>query len=256
MYSVLQNKANIQLRNKPFPYFIIDNALPDDLYQKLDNEFPDYEKIIKNDPVFSDFKENTAYRYNASQSLADNTISQDWINFISYHTSSKFTDELFEIFAQPIKEIYKVGKEGLPNESNTGVRFKDNSFFMTDCQFVVNTPTTGETTVIEPHLDNPKELYAALLYMKEPDDDSTGGSLTTHAFKDQPSFYGKSRVREEKVNLIEEIEYKPNRLAVFLNSPLSIHGVTKRSKTNYFRKYINIIGEFHTELFDFRPFLE
>tara|TARA_B100000989_G_scaffold49488_1_gene32538 strand:+ start:4431 stop:5201 length:771 start_codon:yes stop_codon:yes gene_type:complete len=256
MYSVLQNKSNIQLRTTPFPYFIIDNALPEDLYNKLDKEFPEFENIIKNDLGTNEYKENTAYRYNASRSLVDNEISEDWRNFIGYHTSSEFTDELFDIFAEPIKQVYKVEKDKLPNKSNTGVRFKDKSFFSTDCQFVINTPTSGETSVIEPHLDNPKEFYAALLYMKENDDDSHGGNLTTHAFKDKPSFYGKSRVREEKVNLIEEIEYKKNRLAVFLNTPHSIHGVTKRSKTKSYRKYMNIIGEFHNELFDFRPFLE
>lgn len=256
MYSVLQNKSNIQLRTNPFPYFIIDNALPEDLYNKLDKEFPKFEKIIKNDSGTNEYKENTAYRYNASRSLVDNDISEDWKNFISYHTSSEFTDELFDIFAEPIKQVYKVEKDKLPNKGNTGVRFRDKSFFATDCQFVINTPTSGETSVIEPHLDNPKEFYAALLYMKEKDDDSQGGNLTTHAFKDKPSFYGKSRVREEKVNLIEEIKYKKNRLAVFLNTPRSIHGVTKRSKTKSYRKYMNIIGEFHNELFDFRPFLE
>ncbi|MDC3156824.1 2OG-Fe(II) oxygenase, partial [Pelagibacteraceae bacterium] len=115
---------------------------------------------------------------------------------------------------------------------------------------------SGDTKVIEPHLDNPVEFYAALLYMKDEDDNSDGGNLTTYDFKNKPSFYGKSRVREENVNLIEEIEYKKNRLVMFLNSPYSIHGVTKRSKTNFYRKYINIIGEFNFELFNYRNFLE
>ena len=104
MYSVLQNKSNIQLRTNPFPYFIIDNALPEDLYNKLDKEFPKFEKIIKNDLGTNEYKENTAYRYNASRSLVDNDISEDWKNFISYHTSSEFTDELFDIFAEPISK--------------------------------------------------------------------------------------------------------------------------------------------------------
>ena len=63
-------------------------------------------------------------------------------------------------------------------------------------------------------------------------------------------------LEKKKVNLIEEIEYKQNRLVMFLNSPYSIHGVTKRTKTNYYRKYINIIGEFNFELFNYRNFLE
>jgi hypothetical protein len=256
MLSVLQNKKNIKFRSKPFPYFIIDDALPWDLYNILNDTFPDFQKIISNNRGMNEYAENTAYRLNAAQSLEDDEITKEWREFILYHTSHKFTDELFEIFKDSIKEIYKVDKEQLPNEKNIGIRFQGKNFFNTDCQFVINTPTNGDTKVIEPHLDNPKEFYAGLLYMKEKNDESIGGNLTTHEFIGKPSFYGKSRVREEKVNLIEEIEYKQNRLAVFLNSPYSIHGVTRRSKTNNYRKYMNIIGEFNKELFDYKPYLE
>lgn len=256
MYSVLQNKKNIKYTTDPYPYFVIDDALPIEIYNSLDESFPEYEKIIKSNMGIKNYEENTAYRLNAAQSLADTSISNDWKNFIQYHTSSEFTDELFDIFKDSILQIYKVGKEKLPNSQNIGVRFTGNHHFNTDCQFVINTPTSGDTQVIGPHLDNPKEFYAGLFYMKNHNDDSSGGNLTTHKFVGKPSFYGKSRVREENVNLIEEIEYKQNRLVVFLNSPLSIHGVTKRSKTNSYRKYMNIIGEFNNELFDFRPFLE
>ncbi len=256
MYSVLQNKNNIKFTSDPFPYFIIDDALPIELYNILNDSFPDYEKIINSNMGIKTYEENTAYRLSAAQSLKDNSISDDWKKFIKYHTSVEFTDELFDIFKESISQIYKVGKEKLPNSSNTGVRFTGKHHFNTDCQFVINTPTSGDTSVIGPHLDNPKEFYAGLFYMKNNNDFSSGGSLTTHKFKDKPSFYGKSRVREENANLIEEIEYKKNRLVVFLNSPLSIHGVTKRSKTDSYRKYMNIIGEFNHELFNFRPFLE
>ena len=252
MYSVLQNKRDIKFKFDKFPYIIIDNALPKSLYDELNDNFPKYEKIIGN----NEYKENFAYRYNAYNSIRDNEISDEWKNFIKYHTSYEFLEEFYEIFGGAIKKIYKVEKERLFNKDNIGVRFENKNHFNLDCQFVINTPTSGETKVIEPHLDNPVEFYAALLYMKEDDDISKGGNLTTYTFKDKPSFYGKSRVREENVNLIEEIEYKQNRLVMFLNSPYSIHGVTKRSKTNFYRKYMNIIGEFNFELFNYRNFLE
>ena len=252
MYSVLQNKKNIKFKFERFPYLIIDNALPTNLYEKLSSSFPKNEKIIGQ----NEYKENFAYRYNAFNSLRDSEISNEWKEFIKYHTSFKFLEEFYEIFGESIKKIYQVEKEKLFNENNIGVRFEKNNHFNLDCQFVINTPTSGDTKVIEPHLDNPVEFYAALLYMKDVDDHSEGGNLTTYTFKDKPSFYGKSRVREDKVNLLEEIEYKKNRLVMFLNSPYSIHGVTKRSKTNSYRKYINIIGEFNFELFNYRSFLE
>ncbi len=252
MYSVLQNQKKINFKFDKFPYIIIDNALPESLYDKLNENFPKYEKIINN----NEYKENFAYRYNALNALRDDEISTEWKSFIKYHTSYDFLEEFYNIFGDSIKKIYNVEKDRLFKKDNIGVRFENKNYFNLDCQFVINTPTSGETKVIEPHLDNPVEFYAALLYMKDTDDDSEGGNLTTYAFKNKPSFYGKSRVREEKVNLIEEIEYKRNRLVMFLNSPYSIHGVTKRSKTNYYRKYINIIGEFNFELFNYRNFLE
>ena len=252
MYSVLQNTDNIQFKSNYFPYIVIDDALPLELYNMLKSSLPSSEKIIGN----NEYHENFAYRYNANNSLKDKDISNEWKEFIKYHTSYKFLEEFYNVFGDSIKKIYKVEKEKLFNENNVGVRFEKKNFFNLDCQFVINTPTNGNTAVIEPHLDNPVEFYAGLLYMKDDDDDSVGGNLTTYTFKDKPSFYGKSRVREEKVNLIEEIEYKKNRLVMFLNSPYSLHGVTKRSKTKFYRKYINIIGEFNFELFNYRDFLE
>ena len=252
MYSVLQNTNNIQFKSNYFPYIVIDDALPLELYNMLKSKLPTSEKIIGK----NEYHENFAYRYNANNSLKDKDISNEWKEFIKYHTSYNFLEEFYNIFGESIKKIYRAEKEKLFNENNVGIRFEKKNHFNLDCQFVINTPTNGNTAVIEPHLDNPVEFYAGLLYMKDDDDDSVGGNLTTYTFKDKPSFYGKSRVREEKVNLIEEIEYKKNRLVMFLNSPYSLHGVTKRSKTKFYRKYINIIGEFNFELFNYRDFLE
>ena len=73
MYSVLQNKEKIKLRTEKFPYIIIDDALPRDIYDILNKNFPKYEKIISN----NEYKENYAYRYNAYQSLRDNEIQMN-----------------------------------------------------------------------------------------------------------------------------------------------------------------------------------
>ena len=165
MYSVLQNKKNIKFKFEKFPYIIIDDALPTNLYEKLSSSFPSSEKIIGK----NEYKENFAYRYNAFNSLRDNEIANEWKEFIRYHTSYEFLEEFYIIFKDSIKNIYKVEKDKLFNKNNIGVRFEKQNHFNLDCQFVINTPTSGETKVIEPHLDNPVEFYAALLYMKEVD---------------------------------------------------------------------------------------
>ena len=48
MFSVLQNKQKIQFKFNKFPYLIIDDALPEDLYNRLNSNFPRYEKIDNN----------------------------------------------------------------------------------------------------------------------------------------------------------------------------------------------------------------
>ena len=160
MYSVLQNKSKMIYNLSTFQYLIIDDAFPIDLYNKVKYNFPINEKIIGQ----SEYKENFAYRYNANQSLNDPEISNEWREFIKYHTSFNFINDFYNIFGESIKKIYKVEKEKLFNENSIGVRFQKQSHFNLDCQFVINTPTLGETSVIEPHLDNPIEFYAALIY--------------------------------------------------------------------------------------------
>ena len=104
MYSVLQNKNNIKFKFEKFPYLIIDDALPDELYETLKKNFPNNEKIIGN----NEYKENFAYRYNAFNSLRDDEINKEWKNFIKFHTSYDFLEEFYEIFSESIKKIYKV----------------------------------------------------------------------------------------------------------------------------------------------------
>lgn len=252
MHSVLQNSQNGKYNSKPFPYIVIDNALPLDYYNELDKSFPNYDTIIKN----SEYNQNFAYRTSAALSLRNQNLPSIWKDFIQYHTSFNFVTDVYKLFLNDIYDNYPVFKNNLPQKEHCGVRFLEQKDFNLDCQFVINTPVEKKSSVIEPHLDNPIEFYAGLLYMRNKDDDSVGGNLCTYKFKKDPIFYGKSRVKNQNVNLIEEIEYRPNRLVLFLNTLHSLHGVSEKNISNHYRKYINIIGEFNFELFDFRKFLE
>lgn len=252
MDSVLKNYKNGNYNNDPFPYIIIDNALPIDYYNKLDAAFPSYKKIISDREYFQNF----AYRKNSAEALKDDDIPRIWKEFIRYHTSYSFVKEVYKVFGEDIVRQYPPMKNNFLQDSHCGIRFLEKKDFNLDTQFVINTPVEYESSVIEPHLDNPVEFFAGLLYMRNTNDNSSGGNLCTYKFKKDPIFYGKSRVKNEHVDLIEEIEYKPNRLVFFINTLHSLHGVTNKSVSNHYRKYMNIIGEFNFELFDFRKFLE
>lgn len=252
MCSVLNNYKNGKYNNYPFPYIIIDNALPADYYNELDLAFPNYEKIINKRQYFQNF----AYRKNAAESLSDKGIPKIWKSFVRYHTSYNFVKEIFHIFGKDIINNYPPMKNNLVQEHHCGIRFLEKNDFNLDTQFVINTPVDEKSSVIEPHLDNPIEFFAGLLYMRNIDDNSEGGNLCTYKFKKDPIFYGKSRVKYDNVDLIEEIEYKPNRLVFFINTLYSLHGVSQKNISPHYRKYMNIIGEFNFELFNFRQYLK
>ncbi len=247
MFSVLQNKSKIKFVEKPFSYVIIDEALPFDLYNKLNEDFPSYEKILDN----VKYQQNRAYRYSAVQSLSDKEISKEWKDFFKFHTSYNFFKDFYEIFEGPINKYYPNSKSKLPNENNIGIRNKDDTYFQLDCQFVINTPTEIQSSVLRPHLDMPNKFFTALLYMRSPEDDSIGGNLTINSFDGQPIFKKDKYVLKEGSKLVEEIEYKANRLVMFLNSPFSLHGVSEKSPSKHYRRYINFIGQFNFDLWNF-----
>ncbi len=271
-YSVLNNFKNGIYKSKPYPYIIIDNALPWNYYEELNKTFPLYKDIINDDLVYQRDKkilQNNAYRMSAVQALNHKKIPNIWKDFIIYHSSYNFAKEVFNVFEKDLYKFYPRLKYGLPKDNHCKIRYTSfqgldgklkktnipaDDGFSLDCQFVINTPTKTESSVIEPHLDNPREFYAGLFYMRNKDDNSKGGNLCSYEFKKghELTFHGKLRVKEDKLNLIDEIEYKENRLLLFINTIWSVHGVSKKSESDSFRKYMNIIGEFPFRLFDFK----
>jgi hypothetical protein len=120
-----------------------------------------------------------------------------------------------------------------------------------DCQFVVHEPVDQTGTSRTPHLDNPVEIFAGLLYMRKSEDKSEGGNFTIHEAGDLKEVHmghdGQSG-REIDNNLhkpVFEVPYKANTFCMFLNVKNSVHSVSPRINPTERRRSINIIGEFN-----------
>ena len=119
---------------------------------------------------------------------------------------------------------------------------------VTDCQFVVHEPVDQSGTSRTPHLDNPIEIYAGLLYMKKPNDIAKGGNFTVYKQIKEVKEVNKTlgrQVPSDSYEPVKEVSYKQNSFAMFLNVQNSIHGVTPRINPSERRRSINIIGEFN-----------
>ena len=71
MLSVLQSKPKLQL--EPYPHVIINNALPEKLYDQLEKEWP-AEQLLATTP----YDDGICYRLKADEMLKPNIVSNIW----------------------------------------------------------------------------------------------------------------------------------------------------------------------------------
>ena len=233
----LQKMTKVQ--SKPFPYLEIRDALPANIYSELAESFP--EEIITRDPPYA----GHTYRYKSNPALIDREIPKIWQEFFELHTSSEYFNSCIELFSSflgedAVKLLTKATKT-TRNIDNTGQ-------LVTDCQFVINEPLGSDLTSRTPHLDNPVEIYAGLLYLRKPNDTAKGGDFTVH--KQTKKINQLSKVNGRPVPPdshlpVRSIPYAANTFCMFLNVKNSIHSVSPRIEPKERRLSVNIIGEFN-----------
>jgi hypothetical protein len=256
MQSVFCRLRPEQIVYEPFPHVWVQDALDPAYYEELANAFPTAERIAGPGPL----PNNQVFRTPACDVLNDPATPAIWREFFSHHCSAAFLHELTAFwrtaiereypdierrFGKPLSDLtcglrrYRGGKppENIRDNMRTDVTL--------DTQFVVNSPVTEVSTVRGPHLDKPYKLFAGILYMRHPDDRSTGGNLELYRLSNggRPHFDRRQHVSESSVACFDEVPYGPNTLVLWLNTPRALHGVSPRSTTDVPRRYINFIAE-------------
>jgi len=238
--SVIQNVKEVYTH--PYPYVCVEEALPENLYKELEETFPE-ELVTSTSPHDG----GITYRYKCKEAN-HKPIPAIWQDFFAYHTSPEYFKACLNLFAPVIESNYNQYKN-LLDADNITVRDVDNSGqYVTDCQFVVHEPVDQTGTSRTPHVDNPVEIYAGLLYMRKLNDISEGGNFTIHEQTGNIEQVNKSLGRQVEDNIhkpVREVPYKANSFCMFLNVMGSIHSVTPRINPIERRRSINIIGEFN-----------
>jgi len=238
--SVIQNIKEVH--DRPYPYVCVEDALPENLYKELEETFP--EQLVTSTTPHDG---GITYRYKCKEAQ-ENEIPPIWQDFFSYHTSPEYFKACLSLFGGSIERFYSQYRD-LLNADNITVRDVDNSgSYVTDCQFVVHEPVDQSGTSRTPHVDNPVEIYAGLLYMRKANDTSAGGNFTIHEQIENIEQVNKSLGRQVEDNVhrpVREVPYKANSFCMFLNVMGSIHSVTPRIEPTERRRSINIIGEFN-----------
>ena len=94
MYSLLQKKPIVE--TDPYPHVVIHDALPWDIYEKLENDFPE-KSVLATEP----FDNGICYRMKADKLLSQTFESGIWRAFAEYHTSAEWFNEVNDILNSP-----------------------------------------------------------------------------------------------------------------------------------------------------------
>ena len=250
--NVLQRLKKVEV--DPYPHIYIENCLPESIYLELSNSWPDF--VFKDKLPDANSHEST-FRVNAESVLKTAGIKNIWKDFFELHTSSSFFLRILDLFG----EFFDEEKFKIPNKflSPTSLRKSSKPFysrvfqkpFVTDCQFVKNLPLSENETFRAPHLDNPIEIYAGLLYFKDIKDNSSGGDLSLFSLKEEKKINtlkkGDRSINPSLIKLERTYNYDSNSLVLLPNLENSFHGVTPRKKALEDRKSINSIAEFNND---------
>jgi len=249
--NILQNFKIENYFDYPYPFFEIENALPEEVYTALKNDYPIFNKYFSQDKNFNSNNKRVQINSETILNNEDDFKKSIWYDFIQYHNSIEFFEQLINIFDKDLIKIYpsikKIFNEKKNDKFFLSYRSLDNNNnyeFVSDCQPGINTATFKKSSVRGPHVDNPVELFGGLFYLRDKNDKSTGGDLIIYEKFDKIIFHKKAEVQNVKaLKQFKKIKYKENNCIFFLNTIDSIHSVSERSITSNQRNLTNLIFE-------------
>ncbi len=254
-HSVLRNITRADIRRDPWPYIVVENCLPPELYAELARTYPDDETIVTLSGARDQYRIRQNHRYDlrAHRILRQpGSVSPAWEDFVRYHVSPEFFREFIDLLGPELREIYPglEARLGRPmHEWTTGVRFDpewDRGQVALDCQVGINTPVKRRSSARGVHTDAPDELFAMLLYFRREDDRVRGGDFEVCQWKaGVPQLFVDRDVDPADAVTRALIPYKANTLVIFINSAVSLHAVTPRERTHLSRRLVNIVGRVH-----------
>ena len=253
MVSVFASIRDEHIREEPFPHVCSTEALDPDYYRELAANYPDIFHIC---PDLS-AENNMPHALSATRAMNMGILAPVWQEFIAYHHSPAFFHDIVARVGHHMRQAHPDLEErlGKPLEELTvAPRFlSDDADVQVECQFGINTPVRKPTRVRGVHVDSPKKLCNALLYMRLDEDHSDGGHLEICRFRDKPRFQNVA-CPDDSVEVVDHILYQANTLIFMVNSPFALHGVTARYPTPHIRRYINFLAELREPIFDLAPY--
>jgi hypothetical protein len=255
MFDAFKKLDEVRVVDEPFPHVVIEDILPAELCDQLIRQMPPIEVLTAGEAAGS----NKRFNLSCAHAQTASGVSALWRDVLLQGSSQQFLDRVLALFGPSIRTAYpdfadRFGPvESLKAVPRDGQQRRPGTVRM-DTQIALNSPAlTAGTSVRTAHLDRTDKLFIGLLYLRMPEDDSTGADLEFLSPTDaDPLFEPKRFLPEGKFRRLQTVPYRSNKLVLFLNTPWSLHAVTPRQATRHARYFINLLGELPEPLFDVR----
>ena len=240
--TVFAKARPVDVRLKPFPHMVIEEALARDHYDALLRSRPPY----PGDASASNRRMPTPAWMLTSLEF----YHPLWRDFARLHCDPAVTYRVAELFAAH----WPAHLPDLPREvTRFGVLGRDTfetAEVLTDARLEITSPVHGcASSHRGGHVDTPNRLFSALFYLRAPEDDSPGGGLELFRYRQgPPDKLDAFELPPASIEPVATIPYRANTLVVFPNSPLAIHGSELRQVTPHDRAYVFITAEVEADL--------
>jgi len=225
--TLLLSKRKLILHERPFCWFYVDDYLPVQLYETLAARFPHDGPYAAN--------EEGKLGFRSSEAAADFDAFCDadpaWAALVAFFRSDAFVRDVHRRLRAPLVSTRPVvARKPWVNDtqrpvSNDPLRYLLREPVRTTFQF----SKLPRDAAVAPHTDAPRKLVSLMLYFRDPDwRDEWGGATGFYAPRDPARARGWSatqRVDFDELEPIGEAAFRANRLAGFVRSPASWHGV-------------------------------
>ncbi len=239
----------------PYPHLVVENAVVQDLCERLIDEFPPLSLFTKGRPV----GDNVKIYFPAWRAFSDDRVSDLWKQFLRRHLTHEFYSQLIHVFRTHLLleypdleqewgrnlESFRVGSAGSDNFSRCDV--------LLDALIGIHTPVSGAPRLERrPHIKVHNKFLEGFLYLRPDDDDAPGGDYEFFSIKPGavPRFGKWAQTDRSCLQLERTVPYGKGVLVFVLNTSRSIQALTPRGHGERPFMYANFTVQTSRLLFD------
>lgn len=255
MEHVLKAIENSTIVEHPYPHIIVDDILPQELYNQIVKENEEFKIWSVYHKPSQKRKNNKRTEIHILSEASKSTDQNEYFDFAGIHNSIKnFENEVknkaWNEFRNILtsRELQNVLLNKFSKYLENRIENLDKNKMIRNIQFNKD----SEGFKIDPHTDTEFKLLFGLFYLAKDDKNpnlSTGMYVHKKGLRSWRTTPLGAKLKNEDFEKVKEVEYLPNRMAMFLKNDISWHGVDiPRNDISRYTVYYSLCNPVHIDM--------